>query len=712
MKSSILKKTALVIIVFSSINIFATDFYCDIKKGNVNNIGSKDKPWGKLEDVFASGKTFQGGDKIHLSKGNHGNIIIVGVNAKYVKIIGGNQTFINSIKFGNKDTKTAKWSLENVEIVNDNIGIYISDNSRKIKINSVYIINKTKSNKTTSIGIEVRGDKCKIESCNISGKLVSIKNSGSMNLFANNVITNFYKNGILSSGDNNTFENNLIKESYQKTHDNIAILIDNINRDTTVVKSNIIRANQIINFQKYNRDFIGQLKGIVSKVRLDNCILENNLIITNSKTGIYTPSINNSKVVNNTLANPYFGIVLIDKKNIENSIMIGHENSPKSTNVIVRNNIANNYVFENLTGIEDHNIKLEVNVKKYDKNFFNWAKFDFSLAESSMALNSGIVEAAPEKDANLVSRSLGNFINIGAFEYGKIDESNQKITIFGDEHDRELRSNGKDDWDGQPQIRIGGSGADFDGVGVFPFQLPLLPGGKKIVSADFSAYMIKIDNVPNGDIDVYGLAYKNNYWVTHDMFYQGVYGQDLKARPIQSRIADGNSISGTTTLDEKGKLGLKAYINTAYSAGAKTGDFIFIRLNPSEDDVTPYHRWIFRSANTENNKEKAKLYLTIGYPELNKPDAKFNKMENMLVVSPNVIDDGKVNLRFYGIENENLKIKFYTYRGSVVFEKQISKDEISNGFIESINDEKLQTGKYIMEVVGDSFSKKQSMLVW
>ncbi|MCK5824879.1 MAG: right-handed parallel beta-helix repeat-containing protein [Ichthyobacteriaceae bacterium] len=717
MKTQIQQKIGalLLMVIFVSVNVSAKDYYCNPNSGSIKNEGSSKKPWGKLEDVFKKGKTFEAGDNIYLLKGNHGDVVVSGINAKYVKIIGKDGATLSAITFGDKSKSAQKWSLQNVDIKNDNKAIFVSANSSKIKIYSVNIygsvafINATANQlkNVKSVGIEIAGSKIKVENSNIHDKAVSVLVSGHHNQVRNNVITNFTKVAIQSSNDFNTFENNLISESFQVAeNNNTAFLI----KSDKLISSNVIRANQIINFKRYNRDFIGQLNGIVAVSALTNSIIENNVVVTNSVSGIKAINVSSSKFVNNTLANPYFGIVLDEKKNISNSIIIGDEKGVKSENVVVRNNIASAFVLENATGVADFNLEVKGEIKDYDKNFFNWAKFDFSLAESSPALNAGTFEGAPKTDASLVSRKLGNFINIGAFEYGKIDESNNEIIIMGDGHDRELRSKGKSDWDGQPKIKVGGSGADFDGVAVFPFKLPLLPGGKQIVEADFSAYMDKIDNKPNGNIDVYGLAFSDKYWVTDNMFYQGQYGQDLTARPIQSSIADGTSISGTTKLSSVGKIGLKGYLNTAYDAGAKVGDFVFIRLNPSVKDVTKYHRWIFQSANVEKDKKKPKLYLTVGYPELNKDGVAFNSIDNTIIASANPLVKGKINLRLYGFEESRLHIKLYTYKGDVVLDKEIHASD--NMFYESVNDNVLATGKYILEFKKGESVKKQTVFVW
>lgn len=701
---------------FLAINANAADYYCNPNTGDKNNAGTKENPWGKLEDVFERGITFSPGDKIFLLEGKHGDVVVSGTNTKYVKIIGLDNSQLNSIVFGNDSAPAVKWSLENVIIENNSTAVFVHSNSSKIKINSLNIKSSIDFNETDksellnnkSVGIQISGNNCKVENNNISDKHTSVRVSGINNKIGNNYIQLFSKFGIDLQNGNNSVENNLISESVQLyEQSNIAINISGGGKLSSIV----IRANQIINFRRNNRKYIGQLNGISSESGIENSIIENNLIVSNSINGINISSVANTKIVNNTLVNPYFGFSMTDNKNVNTSIVVGRKDGEKSENVVVRNNIAGDFVLENASGVADYNLVLETDVKEYDKNFNSWAKFDFSLISSSPALNSGTFEGAPKYDANNVPRSIGNFINIGAFEYGKIDESNSEIVVVVNEHDRELRSKGKDDWDGQAQIRIGGSGEDFDGVAVFPFQLPLLPGGKKIVESDFSAYMIKIDNRPKGNIDVYGLPFKNNFWVGHDMFYQGTYGQDLTARPIQSAYADGTSISGTTRLSETGKEGIKAYLNTSYEVGAKPGDYVFIRLNPSSEDVEKYNRWIFQSGNAEKDKNKAKLYLTVGYPELNKPGSEFKEIENTLVATSNILNKGKINFHLFGFDAD-VNVKVFDYEGNIVFENNFdTKDSFSKHY-ENVNERALETSKYIVEYTSKGVSKKQAILVW
>jgi len=450
----------------------------------------------------------------------------------------------------------------------------------------------------------------------------------------------------------------------------------------------------------------------VADVMMDKCLVENNVIVSNSHWGIKMPQVHQSRIVNNTLVNPYFGIVLENGRNVENTISIGDSKQPESQDIIIRNNIANNYLYENTLGVEDHNITLANDVAVYDHFFHNWAKFDFSLSESSPAINSGSFDEAPALDASMVSRDLGRFINIGAFEYGKIDESNQRIVVYAETCDMELRSRGKPDWEGQKQIRIGGSGENVDGVGVFPFHLPILTGGKKLLDADFSVHLDKVDNVPNGNVDVYGLIPKNNSNVTQEMYYQGVYGQDFHARPIQNSFFTSDILPGTCKLNETGQNNLLQYLNNSYINGLQFGHFVFIRLSPDQSDIKDYHRWIVTSANVVKEKEKPSLQLTVGYPVIENIRPQSVKIKNKIIAVSNPLEAGKINLYFYGVSAENIQVSISTLQGKRLIHVNLNPAQMQSGFIESFNETFLSTGEYLFDVNGESFIDSQRILVW
>lgn len=703
---------SLLLFIFLGIqSVFATDYYCDPVNGSMSNDGSQSSPWSSLDQVFSDKKQFVKGDQLFLLSGNHGDVIVIGINESYIKINGvlGETPVINSIVFGSENEKASKWTFSNIHFKGsvDSSTVYVFKNSAKIRLLSNYFSALNGS----STAIEIHGNQCKIESNIILNNTNGIKVFGQKNQVRNNRIEDFGQNAIEISGDYNLFEYNLVKESVASD----SIINNGFYFGGNDVKGNVIRGNAIINFVKVNRDEIGLLNGIFSDGGvISETVIENNLIVSNGSNGISMKGeIINSKIINNTVVNPYFGFTFsdVDKGNTPLSIKV--EGGYKSTGNVIRNNLANQLDFKNVKGIADHNMQLPVKVHEYDLCFKNWALFDFALSKNSKALNNGTSELAPKYDANLNLRSIGNFVNIGAFEFTKINEANETFVINAEISDRQIHSKGKGDWDGQPQIRVGGTGEGIDGAGVFPFELPLIPGGKVILGANFKVYLKKVDNKPEGGIDVYGLPPKSNYWVTEDTYYQGIYGQDLKARPLQNNFVDSDDFGGEIKMNGVGKSGLKSYLETVFENGSKAGDYIFLRMNPSSTDVVDYHRWNFASANSEKKERRPKLEITVGYPALNKRGiTNLKEINNIVVAAASVMNSGNFNLHFLGFdEGVKCNVSVFSYKGEEVFKEQIIPSELVDNDYFS-NDLELPTGKYILQYAVGETLKKQAMFIW
>ena len=697
----------------SAQTICATDFYCDPINGKTGNNGSKNSPWKTLESVFEKGIKFNDGDVVYLLSGKHGDVIVTGENEKYINIKGfkGESPEIKSIIFGTDKLPASKWIFTNINFngITALNTVFIHQNSSKIRL----IENKFNSNNSNSnsIAIKIEGNQCSIESNVISNYKNGILLSGEKNQIRNNRIEFFNKNAIEILSGYNVLEYNLITESIA--------LESEINNGIYIHEKEIVgtifKGNTIINFVKQNRKDIGLLNGIYcSNCTISESVFENNLIITNGENGITLKGkLNNLKIANNTIVNPYFGLKFKGENEINSALKITVVGENESSNIIIRNNLSNDVLFENIKGIADHNLTISAAVHEYDMCFKNWALFDFSLSNNSKALNNGTAEMAPSLDASLNKRTLGNFVNIGAFEYGKIDEENEVFTITSEISDRQIHSKGKGDWDGQTQVRIGGVSEKIDGAAVFPFQLPIIPGGKKIISANFKIYLSKIDNTPEGGIDLYGLPTKSNFWITEDMYYQGTFGQDVNARPIQNNFVSSDMFSGEVTMLDVGKNGLKSYLNTIIEAGSKPGEYVFLRMNPNSKDVKDYNRWNFVSANSGDKENHPKLEIIVGYPELNKGVVTNTKsISQTVVVAPNPIHKGEVSFYFLGFQdNEKVQLKLLNITGEEVF-NQISKiSEFPNKVYRTKN-LKLPTGKYILEYSVENKIQKEILFVW
>ncbi|KAB1068071.1 hypothetical protein F6U93_08005 [Tamlana haliotis] len=692
------------------LTVNATDFYCDPVHGKKSNDGSKEHPWGALETVFENVRTFKPGDVIFLRSGNHGHVTVIGENEKYitVKKFEDEKPIISSIVFGTDVNPASRWIFSNLlfEGKTKPNAVFIHQNSSRIRL----LENRFEGQNHDS-AIQVKGTQCRVESNVILNYKSGIGVEGDKNQIRNNRIQFFKSNAIEISGNYNVLEYNLLKECIAE--ENLSSC--GIRFQDNETKGNIVRGNSIINFVKPDRTQIGLLYGIYGgNITISESIIENNLVVTNSDKGISIKGrINQVKIVNNTVVNPYFGLSFKNAANINTAAAIQVLGEQNSSNIIIRNNLSNDVLFQSIKGIADHNLTLPVSVHDYDLCFKNWAKFDFSLGENSMALNKGILDLAPKQDISLNYRTMGNFVNVGAFEYTKIDESNSVISVPTQPSDRQIHSKGKGDWDGQAQIRIGGVAEKIDGAGVFPFKLPLIPGGKAIISANFKIDLLKIDNTPEGGVDLYGLPSKSNFWVTDDMFYQGTFGQDIAARPIQNNYINTDTYGGGVQTSTIGQNALKNYINTLIESNNQPEQYLFLRLNPNVKDVSDFNRWNIVSANSEEKERVPMLELTVGYPELNKGTTQIKpSVKNLIVAASSPMQAGDVIFYFLGFE-ENIKVdmKLLNFSGEVVFKQEVMPSILTNHVFRTDN-LNLPIGKYILEYNMGDKNAKQMLFVW
>lgn len=100
--------------------------------------------------------------------------------------------------------------------------------------------------------------------------------------------------------------------------------------------------------------------------------------------------------------------------------IVAHKNGTPSVN----NTVTNNTYFHSVTnqdGPTSNNIRLNT-AAQYDQHFVDWQNNDFHLLVSSTLIDAGTNVGAPNIDKDSVSRPLGQAIDIGAYEYGSVNE--------------------------------------------------------------------------------------------------------------------------------------------------------------------------------------------------------------------------------------------------------------------------------------------------
>ncbi|MEN6385333.1 MAG: hypothetical protein ABFD79_09040 [Phycisphaerales bacterium] len=137
---------------------------------------------------------------------------------------------------------------------------------------------------------------------------------------------------------------------------------------------------------------------------------------------------------------------------------------------------------------------------------------------------------------------------------------------------------------------------DFrDGVAIFPFKIPQLKPGERVISANLSCMAMYYPN--KEQIDLYGLSFRNtpdyvssDYWIN---FYAPLSGENPNGTPISGNIFSDVNVAGISypwLLDSEGQQRLACYINNQIAAGATSNSYMFLRMN-HRYAMAPYKKY-------------------------------------------------------------------------------------------------------------------------
>jgi hypothetical protein len=143
----------------------------------------------------------------------------------------------------------------------------------------------------------------------------------------------------------------------------------------------------------------------------DQWIVENNVVITDHWHGISFYGMRDSRIVNNSV------IDNIDGQPGPPWIMVtDHKNGTPSDNVVVRNNLAEDFELSGNNITDDHNIQ-------YGDagSLFVAPPFDLHLLPGAAAIDAGSGDLAPTVDIEGHGRPQGAGYDIGAYEF-PVDE--------------------------------------------------------------------------------------------------------------------------------------------------------------------------------------------------------------------------------------------------------------------------------------------------
>lgn len=195
---------------------------------------------------------------------------------------------------------------------------------------------------------------------------------------------------------------------------------------------------------------------------------------------------------------------------------------------------------------------------------------------------------------------------------------------------------------------------------IIPFQLPTLHIGKSVDNASLKVYVSYGGEWINANVDLYGLPFVSAS-IGSTIYPEGHYAGEYLASQ-GSRGAVGLEDNYFTKNADQGNLDtprweetaennqkLIDYINAQYDAGAKEGDWIFLRLSMDKDDMTAAHYFKIEGGDSANPSTLSiNFSATAGVEDVGK---------GSLAIYPNSVSDGLLNVSLDGFsENKNLQI--------------------------------------------------------
>lgn len=412
--------------------LWAKNYYVDPREGSSSNNGSQAFPWKTLQEVFASNTTFQAGDVIYLLRGDHGAPIITGLNTGLVVIkpLDGHTPVVQSLRF----VKASNWDVNglfvspkaapNMVRVSVPQLVSISEDSTNNILENSYIFSdflvdswtQAKWKTTARYGVAIHGPYNIIRNNHIYNTITGLQQDfhAHHNLIEHNIVENFAHDGMQEKGSYNTFQYNLIMNAFDLgdgNHPDGFQAFGSGNMHDTTINGNIILSSFYHpNPALYN----ALLQGIGLFSSYVNYTVVNNIVMNDSRVGIWLLGGKNCKVVNNTVF-PVNGGTSGIRLFYTFASGVSSRNAVKN---IVENNIAGEFVLKNKDGTSvclstadcSHNL-----VNKSKSLFLNTAARDVHIVNNSKVVNAGDSVYAPLLDAGKVARN--GRIDLGAYQF-------------------------------------------------------------------------------------------------------------------------------------------------------------------------------------------------------------------------------------------------------------------------------------------------------
>jgi hypothetical protein len=440
-------------------------FYVDPAKGSMSNDGSAARPWSTLAEVLDSKRKLvatpsapiKPGDIIYLNGGDHGNVQVAGaVNTDFITVQAapGQTPTLRSLRVNG----SAKWMFAGLKVQGAGDGStqslpgsgLIEFGRSGLTSNIVFAGNSVSTiddasrwtdtdwvKKPFATGLTTSATCVTISGNHFSNLRNAVSLEGERILVADNKIDNFGNDGIDVVASNVTIRGNTITDGHHTKSE--PLHPDGIQGWTKpgVTNTNVvIDRNTII---KTGDTLVSAMQGIsIFDGKWDGLTVSNNVVVTNHWHGIALFGIANAKVINNTVVayNPAKYPTWI-------SIQNAKDGTP-SRNVIVRNNITTQLVYNEDGVTADHNIVARNiaatasgktasvskpgtygNRNRVDPNVYGTfvlvdntkGAYDLRLKANSPAIGAGNPDLAPATD--ILGKPRTRPIDIGAYAHAR-----------------------------------------------------------------------------------------------------------------------------------------------------------------------------------------------------------------------------------------------------------------------------------------------------
>jgi len=424
---------SLFLLFAAAISAPAADYYLDPVNGQSGNPGTSAAPFGSLESVAASGRTFSPGDTLILRSGYHGSPTIRGQNSGTVTIrpdTGARPTLKRLVL-----QNATRWTIRGLEIspsfapTFERLGMVsiaggsdnVLEDCRLFTIADASAWTATDWDTKACNGVNVSGTRNIVRRNHLLNVNFGIDagNTARECVIAHNVVENFSGDGLRGLGDYCVFEYNEVKNCYKvnTNHDDAfqSWSTGSSGPGTGVVRGVVVRGNRFVVYEDSNQPMRGSLQGIgCFDGFFEDWVVENNVIITNAWHGIAFYGARNCRIVNNTV---------IDRDSAGGVPWIkitAHKDGTASTGNLVRNNLTSDLRIDAGMATVDHNLEST----DYARHFVNWSALDLRLAATSPAIDAGVGTTAPTVDILQSARPIdGNgdgtaAWDLGAYEFG------------------------------------------------------------------------------------------------------------------------------------------------------------------------------------------------------------------------------------------------------------------------------------------------------